>query len=374
MEGNILQIVNYSSPYPGNLMRTIWEVDKYLLKNNLGKTIYVFLEEEHTRSWIREMENKGFTIKFKKNKNKKNLLYNYLVLNNIIKEHNIKIVHIHFWNIADNILIQMLKLFKKDLKSIVHHHNHYFESSSRFKESIKKKIINSDAHIACSVDVADFLVESGFDKRSVYGVNNGIDFERLEKEDERFNLNELGITSNKRLFLMFGFDYHRKGVDIVCKALAPIAEDENIVLGIPLQTNEEYVKEQISKIFKGTIPKWIKLLPPRDDIATYFKKATCFISASREEGFCTSVLESIYCGCETIQSNINGHRLDVPKCKIFKSEDHEDLRLRVHEVLNQKNEEFEKINEIQKKYVLNNYGLHKSSMKVIDVYRNLLKS
>lgn len=51
----------------------------------------------------------------------------------------------------------------------------------------------------------------------------------------------------------------------------------------------------------------------------YYNSAKIFLSASRSEGFCFSVIETVYCGCDIIQSNIPEYRLDIPECRVFES-------------------------------------------------------
>ena len=79
--------------------------------------------------------------------------------------------------------------------------------------------------------------------------------------------------------------------------------------------------ENIIKDF-GTIPKFVKFLDPIDDIATYYNKADVFLSASREEGLCYSVIEAAYCKTKIVASNISGVLTNIPGEILFESEDY----------------------------------------------------
>ena len=51
---------------------------------------------------------------------------------------------------------------------------------------------------------------------------------------------------------------------------------------------------------------YIKPIPARNDIATYYKKIDVFLSPSREEGWTWAIDEAAYCGCQVIASKIPG--------------------------------------------------------------------
>jgi len=351
-------------------MRSIWALDDKLRDKGI-KTFYLLPFQAKELSWIKEVENFGKhnTIYYKNGRK----IHDVRLMIQIIKRHNVGIIHTHFGGIKDILLTKLLKIVKPSLMDIIHHHNHYNKSNSAFKEVLKKIVMHGSIHIACSKDVSVNLIESGFKQKTVYTAENAIDFTRLDNY-EPVAKESLGIKGDDKMFLMFGFDYLRKGVDIVVHAMQPLAGDKKIVLGIVLSTNKELVKGRLTEILGGSIPDWIKLLPPRDDIATYYKIADCFISASREEGFCYSVIEAIYAGCQTIQSKIRGHRFDIPNCKIFESESIDGLRECILGILNESRKIKEEINAEQKDYVIKKYRLDNWVDKIIDVYKGLIQN
>ena len=103
---------------------------------------------------------------------------------------------------------------------------------------------------------------------------------------------------------MFGFDYYRKGVDLAIEALSEIInEKEDVCLLISLSSNKDFVLSKIRKRF-NTIPDWIKILELRNDIVTYYHLSDAFLSPSRSEGFCNSLVEGAYCEIPLIASKI----------------------------------------------------------------------
>ena len=114
------------------------------------------------------------------------------------------------------------------------------------------------------------------------------------------------------------------------------------------------------------------MLPPTDDIAKYYRSSLAFISASREEGFCYSIIEAAYCDCQSIISDIPGHRTDVPEVKIFKSESTDELKAKIELVLEETESERARISSIQKSYCIKKYDLEKWSSDIADIYFEIL--
>lgn len=80
-------------------------------------------------------------------------------------------------------------------------------------------------------------------------------------------------------------DFERKGVDIAYKAINNlINEGYQINLYIVCSINEDTCKDKLKKTAgTKTLPNWVCFLPPRQDIATYYRAIDIFTSPSREE-------------------------------------------------------------------------------------------
>ena len=356
MEFSVLQNLNYAAPYEGNLMNSIFDLETKLKESGVN-TVYLFPDSARNIDWVCEMMKAGKTVYFKPESFRQKLS----VFSKLTKKHNVNIIHTHFWCIPDMLCVRLLKLRNHRLKSVIHHHNHYIPSQSAINEKIKRVIIKSDANIACSEDVADNLKQNNF--INVLAAENAIDFSRLS---------DLPRKNNPSMFLMFGFDYYRKGVDIVLDSFDKLTEKyNNIQLGIVFAANEERGLANIKNRF-GKIPSWITVLPPSENISEYYAESKAFISASREEGFCYAIAEAAYCRCQSIISNIPGHRTDIPMIKIFENENVDELAALIESVLNEAEAETEKINAVQKEYVTDKYNLSSWSNAIIAGYNNLV--
>lgn len=355
---NILQIVNVSSVYPGNLMESIWSLEKEIR----GVVVYLFPQEAKSREWVSSMKKNGSEVYFKSG----NIIRNFYMISKICRKHDIDIIHLHFWNIPDCLAIKSSKLVKRNLKSVIHHHNQYHVSDKRINEKIKKWILNGNIQVACGEAVYQELLNSGFAKECVFHVDNGVVFSRL---DNREHIKWKG--NNVLMFSSYGCEV--KGIDIACKAIYELVQEgEMINLIIVSSDKEEEVKEYIKNtLHKFEIPDGIYFMPPRNDIATYYDAATAFLSASRSEGFCLAVLEATYCGCQTIQSRIPQHALDIPECKTFESENVGELKKVILELLHEDKDEAERIHKLQREYVIRHYGVERWSKEMISIYREV---
>lgn len=318
-KSSVLQIASYAAPYKGNFIESL-ECLSNRLENSL-ENIY-FLPHQQTNSmafsWVDELRKNDRTI-YESPKN--NIKY-INELRRIIKKHNVKIIHTHFITLKEYLNICCATLFTR-VKIVMHFHNH--PSHKEGIANIARRIIYRRAYmVACSDSVLESLrMEFPMNESSV--VENGIFFNRISSgavaTREEYNLKEDTV-----LCLMFGFDFYRKGVDVVVKSLEKLNQNQiSYELLISLTKNFETVENEIKKIL-GSIPSWIHIIQAKANVEELYNLCDTFISASREEGFCYSAIEAAYCGCNTIASKIPAQGdLRIPGAYWFECENVEDL-------------------------------------------------
>lgn len=351
----VVQNLNFAAPYPGNLMRSIWNLEQRCKDENI-EFIYCFPEIAKYIPWVEEMIKQGNIVYFKQSKP------SWSFWREIIKEYCPLAIHTHFWNLRDALTIRLANLLNNKTRLILHHHNTYFESKKRWKELIKRIIIKSDVHIACGVSVGENLKKSKF--KNVFTVENAIDYSRLDTYTA-LSRKDFDIDNSAVIFLMFGHEMFRKGVDVAIKAIRNLNQEINAVLCVIVASNLDKAKQKLNAEF-GEIPVWVRFLPPRDDIATYYHFADAFLSPSREEGFCYALPEAAYCGCKIVFSDIEGqiHAADIPDSISFESENIESLQNQLKNVL--KTEK----SSAAKEYVYDRYNLSKWSEAITNIYRS----
>ena len=186
----------------------------------------------------------------------------------------------------------------------------YFRSVSRF--------------VCCSESVADHLIADDVSRERVRVAENAIAFERLDRYDYSVR-KTLGLPERAKLALMFGYDYEGKGVDFAVEAVRQLRERESfpVTLAVVLSSRLEEVCTRIcAQLCLPDVPDWILLLPPREDVASYYHMADVFLSPSRQEGFCYALIEAAYCRTPVLASAIDAQKdLALPQSAFFPPRD-----------------------------------------------------
>jgi glycosyltransferase involved in cell wall biosynthesis len=351
---NILIITDYAAPYGGNFIESVKTLDKEMAKEN-KKIIYLFPKRVEKLDWIQSLINKeNFKIYFFKD----DTIFPVIKqIKFIIKKEQVNILYTHFCRHKTQLAVKLVRIFNRKIKLVSHFHNHckiYGNGIKRRFYKIAYKLYEGDLNIGCSESV---MKSMPYKKKKITYVDNAINFSRLD------NYRDINIPEfeNKFVILMFGFDYYRKGVDLAIKAISELNSEE-YVLAISLASNKEKVKKNIEEQF-GKIPKFVKFLEPINDIASYYRKANLFLSASREEGLCYSIIEAAYCKVSILSSDIPGASLNIPREGIFESTNIEKMKEKIEYFKNNSNEkELDKA----KDFVVNKYDLNIWAKKIIE--------
>ena len=338
---NVLHFADYGSPYKGNFITSLETLEKELLKEN-HTMFYLFPKRTSQREWATKKKNTNFlTGRFIKDRK---------IVQSIIDDNNIDIIHIHFFSFKTLLLFRTLN---RKGKIIVHLHG-MFPNYKGIKKYLLKILLKNINIVGCS----EAVTKSFPFKNSVNTINsirNAIYFPRLDEYEE---IQEFKGSTEK--ILIFGYNYYIKGVDIALEGIRKAREKmENIECYVSISSNKRTFEKNVIKKY-GFFPDWIKILPPRNDIATYYKNSDIFISASREEGFCYAIVEAAYTGCNIIASKIPAQEeLNIDNIFWFKSEDTDELKDKILECINQKESSKEKMiaqkEKIRKEYDINNW-------------------
>jgi len=317
----ILHLTDYGAPYAGNFIASLNALER-LLGENGAKTVYVLPPRASERVWAQEMA-KTRDMRFLQEGG----FFSYLrQVRRLLKETNADILHEHFIHFSEKIAAWLAILFcGHRVKTVLHLHNHitlpknpllrlphklYFRTVSRF--------------VCCSESVAAHLIADGVPKERVRVAENAIAFERLDRYDPAVRAS-LGLPERAKIALMFGYDYEGKGVDFAVEAVRLLRERESFpaTLAVVLSSRLTEVRARIcAQLCLPDVPDWILLLPPREDIASYYHMADVFLSPSRQEGFCYALVEAAYCRTPVLASAIDAQKdLALPQSSFFPPRD-----------------------------------------------------
>lgn len=124
---------------------------------------------------------------------------------------------------------------------------------------------------------------------------------------------------------------------------------------------------------KGEMPAWVQLLPPREDIATYYNAADVFLSASRTEAFSYCLVEAAYCRPMLVSSDIPGpNDLRISGMQLFPTKDADALSDVLYHELILPIAEQEYIRQARKDSVVQRYNLTDWCLMVIENYVKVL--
>ncbi len=361
---NILQIADYPAPYGGNFISSLEALDKKVCQNQ-GNTFYLFPEKVKEYGWTKELRQKESVIYYYTD----NILKNCFLLRQIAKRHSINIFHVHFTNMKISLpttLVCLASLGRK--KQITHMHVEYIKKPV-IKELLRRVSKWGTFYMGCSEFVSNQLRQSGFSSKRVFCAENAIDFFRLDKY-ETLTDNQYGIENTAKKVLIFGYNWYVKGVDLALEAVAELVrEQRNVVLLISVAANQEKLEQYILERF-GKIPPWVKMLEPRNDIASYYRFADLFISPSRQEGFCYALVEATYCKVPVVASDIPAQKnLKLAGDVWVKAGDTGRLKAGIEKALNSSNQE---LLETQKTIVAEHYQLDSWAQKVLDIYKQII--
>lgn len=346
--------MDYAAPYKGNFIRSIQSLKKQFVKNG-GRLIYLFPFSAQNLDWISDLRKEEENIYFIDNSffSKKISYKNIKLVTDIFRKERIDIIHTHF--VSYNYSLFLIKTFFVRKIYIMGHFHNEFHPPRNLMRRVRIFVVKMtfDLIIGVSQSVAKSVKKSGIKAEKVTCILNAIEFNRLDIF-EQISLIE---KNNQKIVLMFGWPFHRKGVDIAIEAIKQLnVENNNILLAISLAGGNDLFESEILNQL-GEIPPWIKIIPPRDDVATYYNACDIFLSAGREEGLNYSVIEAAYCNCAVIVSAIPGNPQDIPFSIKYEVEDVFQLKESIKGFINKPKAEINQQKIVQKEYVSRVYDL-----------------
>ncbi len=320
----VLHFADFRSPCRGNFINSLESLRPALEKD--GKEfVYLFPAATAKREWAKELSREA-TVYFLSD----SLIKNILTVRQIIKKHGIGIIHSHFYKLPYVFAFNIASLFT-GVKQVVHLHCALYIHSG-ISRLVEKLVMRGKTFIGCSEKLAND-VRIYYPSNPAYTAKNAIWFPRIE-EYEVLDKSALGLSENAKTLMMFGFLYEVKGVDIALEAVSGLIEGgENLQLILILTSNQDEIKQKITKRF-GSIPDWLHLLPPRNDITSYYNLCDAFLAPSRSEGLPYSVVEASYLKLPVVYSDIPAHTaLKLPCGFSFKNENVGDMKEKISAAL-----------------------------------------
>lgn len=352
----VLQVCAFGAEHPGNFIASLEALEQVLASKGIN-TIYAFVERAADKDWCKEIC-KRTKVYFLPESKARILPKTYLLMRKIYKENKVDIVHTHFelydipvtatapkstkvfWHLHDPIVLG--NVLRNILWKIQYGH---------FGK--RTKLLSVTAYYR------NVVAELGFPKNQTALVLNGIDLNRVSRKSANENF--------EYDFLTFGWDFERKGDDLIIRACDKLA-DEGYQFKLLLNGNES-TWEKLDKFLDGRAPFYLVKGNPVKDVSELFEKSKVFIQASRKETFSYAVCEAAYAGLPVLSSDIAGLEWahSLPTVCFFENEDVEGLYKLMKDFLDERN-----ISECDVKtsqeYIKNNLGIDAWVRKIVAHY------
>ena len=318
----VLHVTDYGAPYEGNFVASLRALEARLNQAGSGM-VYVFPRRSGDVAWTQAMMREKSNVYLIQNDG---FLGYTRQVRRLLRESGATILHEHFIHYKQKLAALLAaNTCGHRVKTVLHLHNHIELPSSPLRRLPHLLQFSSVARfVCCSESVAAHLARDGVNLSRIRVAENAIAFERLD----RFNPNlrkTLSLPQDAKLALMFGYNYEVKGVDIAVDAVRLLRErsSQPVYLCVALSSRREEVRAKIcAQLGLAELPEWIILLPPREDVASYYRMADVFLSPSRQEGFCYALIEAAYCHTPVLASAIDAQRdLALPQEAFFPPQD-----------------------------------------------------
>lgn len=371
---NVLHLTDYGAPYEGNFVSSLRALEAKM--NAEGRAMaYVFPPRAAKQLWAQEMARSKPNVVILKPGG----FFSYMrQVRRFLKDTKSGVLHVHFIHYREKIAsLLAARTCGHRVKLVVHLHNH-LELPKSFLRALPQRLYLAQAErfVCCSASVADHLKADGIPAKKVVVAENAIAFARLD-ESVPLTHAELGLPQDAKTALIFGFDFYRKGVDLAVEAVRQLREDRgrNVSLAVVLSSRKEEAERNILCLLGlERLPGWIRLLPPRSDVGSYYRFADVFLSPSREEGFCYALVEAVYCKIPVAASAIDAQKnLRLPEHSFCVPGDASSLADAISFQLDLPSEQgFDATLEEAKRRVVAAYSLSAWADAVIAAYNDLL--
>lgn len=307
MKQSIVMVASYGGPYGGNFIPSLIAYDK--VAKELGyRTVYIFPGFVSKYPWVSEMQTVADKVYF--------VPYHQYTLDNvkrirrICKDENAAIIYSRMsgWDITARLAMPRLPMIWHmemglDLTT----------KKQRLKYFFKYRFLGfgKTYHIAVSDKTAD-VINSLNVKNKCEWIPNAINTKRLNKRKE--------YSFGKPVKLLtFAYLPEIKGFDIALDACEVLnTDDTNYEL---MASAQERTHDYVGQRYKDGVPKWLRLIPPTDNISELFDEADILLCPSRSEGLSFANLEALYSGLPVVYSDIPGNKLlaDFEMTKVFRT-------------------------------------------------------
>ncbi len=215
-------------------------------------------------------------------------------------------IHTHFATF--DIPAALMRPQRRDLRVFWHEHGPVLDDTiTRLRNTLRYACFGrlADGMLCVSPELRRQLLARHAPPHRLHTFPNGIDTRAFSPpgEHERHESRQaLGITDHARVILHFGWDWERKGGDLMLAAADILASDSGRERDLVVLT---VLGENATSIPSGAGSGIVRALPTTNDTRALYAASDVFVSASRSEGALPlAALEALACGLRLVVSDI----------------------------------------------------------------------
>lgn len=315
----------------GGTEKLLVDICNEMVKRDNEVFLYV-VNDYYTDEMLNLLNNKVHIELEKRKIGDKNILKTMNKISRFIKKNNIETIHCNSFDSPE--LLFVSKLFNHKIKIFytIHGMNQY-KSLNKIRKIYRN--IFCDKIIAISNSVKKDILDNGAKTNRTVTIYNSIETNKFSPSNARkFNKKEPIIGNVARIVPQI------KGQDILISAIANLKEIfPNIkcyFAGSVSKNEEDSLLKLKEQVIKNELEDNIFFVGNIKEVNLFLEKIDIFVLPSKMEGFGLSLIEAMCAGVPVIASNIAGPAEIINNegyGKLFKSEDSEDLAIKIKEII-----------------------------------------
>ncbi len=166
--------------------------------------------------------------------------------------------------------------------------------------------------ISVSRSLQQFIANLGVDPARVRVIPNGVDVSRFFPADRQAAREKLGLPYDRVILLAVGGLIELKGHHRVLEILPGLISRRSGLLYVAIGDDgpgQSYRHVIEGLVRRHSLEEYVRLVPPRphDEIPLWMAAADFFCLATRMEGCCNAIMESLACGLPVVTTRVGGN-------------------------------------------------------------------